>query len=137
MKILIGFGCLIAFFLLWGLVDTICRIINRNRKRIGLPVPECRMLAKGDSVSFGRRVYEFNQLGKRSDALKSPEFPVESLRPGERILEFRQVDSKENLYLPESAMKDCRYICNKRGVKWALTEDDAAAGAERAKYFYE
>lgn len=137
MKILLGFACLIVAFLLWGLLDLVYSWIKRNRKRIGLPVPECRFLDKGDSVCFGRRVYEFMHLGSRHDALNSEDFAAESLKPGDRILTFRQVDNKEYLYLPESSLEECTFICNKHGVKWALNEDWEASANERIKYFYD
>lgn len=137
MKILIGFACFIVVCLFAGLFDFLYVRIKRNRRRIGPPPPSCSVLSKTDSVCFGRRVYEFDHFSDKKEASKSPDFDVSKLERLERILAFRQVESNDYLYLPESALKDCTYICNKNGVKWAIDEERAEAAMERAKFFYE
>lgn len=132
---------ILVFILLAAIMFTLMLISNfyehcrkkLNRPHIGHFALFKRFLKKGDYVCIQEEILEFNHIA-------SPHEKLDILRPplndnftigGE--LAFSNPNGLGYIYYYPSAMKECRFIYGKYGLKWAANRDCAS----RAKQMIE
>lgn len=101
-----------------------------NRPKIGLDRVHRKLLRRGDYVNIDNRILCFSHITGDNEIIDSIRPPSNDNRAIAGCLAFDNPHSLGYIIYPASALRKCKFIYGRYGLKWAASEDWANSAEE-------